>query len=310
MKKNTFAFLLLLFMQLNILASGKVEGIQCKLSNDFAVTFNRFFFSAMPGEKVVFELGENGAELITGTSDFGTPVRLGKGKWQITAPLKSGTYFINFEEKDTGKTLKLVLFVLIPASEMDGEYLNRYRIGKYPENGYNNDSSYDRPVGFIEVTQKNRDLYISPHFQLKQFLCKQKSEWPRYVVIHPKLIIKLEYLLAELNKSGREINTLFIMSGYRTPYYNKKIGNVKYSRHIYGNAADVYVDINGDGVIDDLNHDGKNNMDDELVLYKIVNAFDKDPGFSELVGGVGKYNKNSRHTYFIHIDTRGYRARW
>ena len=100
------------------------------------------------------------------------------------------------------------------------------------------------------------------------------------------------------------------MSGYRTPYYNKKIGNVKYSRHVYGNAADVYVDINGDGVIDDLNSDGKNNMDDGLVLFKIVNSFDKDPGFNELLGGIGKYKKNSRHTYFIHIDTRGYKARW
>ena len=308
--KKVLILLALLFIQFNLLALNADKGIQYKLNNDLWVTFNHFFLKAMPGEKVIIELRAGSGQFILGTADFGTPERLENGKWQITAPVKSGTYFINFEEKDTGKTLKLVLFVLVPASEIDGEYLNRYRIGKYPENGYNNDPAYNKPLGFIEVTAKNKNLYISPHFQLKQFLCKQKSEWPKYLIVDPNLLAKLEFLLAELNKSGRNIKTLFIMSGFRTPYYNKKIGNVKYSRHVYGNAADVYVDTNGDGVIDDLNHDGKNNMDDELVLYKIVNSFDADPDLSKLIGGIGKYKKNSRHTFFIHIDTRGYKARW
>jgi hypothetical protein len=298
------------FIQLNLLAVGSDTSIKLKLSDSLSVSLTRFFISALPGEKVTVQLESENINTISTTSGFGGIIELGNGKWQITAPTKSGTYFVTFSEKSTGETLKITLFVLVPVSQMNGEYLNRYRIGKYPENGYKNDPSYNKPKGFIEVTAENKELFITPHFQLKQFLCKQKSEWPKYLIVDQKLLVKLELLLSELNKSDKNIKTLVIMSGYRTPYYNKKIGNVKYSRHVYGNAADVYVDINGDGVIDDLNSDGKNNMDDGLVLFKIVNSFDKDPGFNELLGGIGKYKKNSRHTYFIHVDTRGYKARW
>ncbi len=309
--KVFFLIVISLFLvQLHFVAGKNNTAIKLKLSDNFSVSLNRFFINALPGEKVTVQLDTESANAIAETSDFGSVAELGNGKWQITAPLKSGTYFITFSENNTGETLKIVLFVMVPISQMDGEYLNRYRIGTYPEDGYKNDPSYNKPKGFIEVTAENKELFITPHFQLKQFLCKQKSDWPKYVVLDQKLLAKLEFLLTELNKTNPGIKTLVIMSGYRTPYYNKKIGNVKYSRHVYGNAADVYVDLNGDGVIDDLNNDGKNNMDDGLVLYKIINSFDKDPEFSDLLGGMGKYKKNSRHTYFIHIDTRGYKARW
>ncbi len=310
MRKYFLIVISLFFIQLNLLAAANNTAIKLKLNDNLSVSLTRFFINALPGEKVTVQLESDFINTISATSEFGGIVELGSGKWQITAPLKSGTYFITFSEKNSGEMLKITLFVMVPISQINGEYLNRYRIGKYPENGYKNDPSYNKPKGFIEVTDENKELFITPHFQLKQFLCKQKSEWPKYVVLDQKLLVKLEFLLAELNKTNPNIKTLVIMSGYRTPYYNKKIGNVKYSRHVYGNAADVYVDINGDGVIDDLNNDGKNNMDDGLILYKIVNSFDKDPGFKELLGGIGKYKKNSRHTYFIHIDTRGYKARW
>jgi len=165
-------------------------------------------------------------------------------------------------------------------------------------------------VGFVEVTKKNKDLFITPHFQLKQFLCKQTSNWPKYVVLNPILLLKLEHIVTTLNKRGLDASTLFVMSGYRTPYYNKAIGNVKYSRHIYGDAADIYVDENLDGVFDDLDKDGKGSMADAMLIHEIINNFEADPENEHFVGGMGKYNKNSAHTYFIHIDTRGYKARW
>ncbi len=100
------------------------------------------------------------------------------------------------------------------------------------------------------------------------------------------------------------------MSAYRTPYYNKSIGNVKFSRHVYGDAIDLYVDDNHDGIMDDLNKDGKINIKDARVIAKVVEKIEQDPHYKEFIGGLGVYNKNSRHTYFVHVDTRGYAARW
>jgi uncharacterized protein YcbK (DUF882 family) len=41
-----------------------------------------------------------------------------------------------------------------------------------------------------------------------------------------------------------------------------------------------------------------------------VNGFKVRPENLKLVGGVGRYNKTYRHGGFVHVDTRGYRARW
>jgi len=309
MQKKALIFFTVILIQFNLLADNNSH-IKLILRDNFSIDLSRFFINAMPGEVVDINLEITTHGSISGIADFGNLSEIENGKWQIKAPQKSGSYSITFSEKVSGETLKLTLFVQVPATQKNGEYLNQYRIGKYPENGYKKNADYSKPEGFIEVTEKNKNIFITPHFQLKQFLCKQKSGWPKYVIIKPELLVKLELLLDELNKNGRDINTLVIMSGFRTPFYNKNIGNVKFSRHVFGNAADVYVDTNHDGVIDDLNNDGKYNLDDEMVMYKIVNSFDKDSNFSELIGGAGIYKKNSRHTYFIHIDTRGYKARW
>ena len=48
--------------------------------------------------------------------------------------------------------------------------------------------------------------------------------------------------------AGIDASTFRILSGYRTPFYNRSIGNeTHYSRHVYGDAADIYVDEDGDG---------------------------------------------------------------
>ena len=53
------------------------------------------------------------------------------------------------------------------------------------------------------------------------------------------------------------------MSGYRPPF--SAIGNVQYSRHVWGGAADFYIDQSPkDGVMDDLNKDGVVNREDAV----------------------------------------------
>lgn len=294
----------------SLVATASNLGFKVKFENEEPIAIERYFQSVLPGSKLSFVVESNDANNIHVSSVYGNLIPLGELKWIYEAPTTTGNFELIIEDISSHKRMILNILVLVPQTKMEGEYLNGYRIGNYPEENYKGRNNYKKPEGFIEVTQENKDLFITPHFQLKQFLCKQSSGWPKYVVLNPILLLKLEHIITTLNKRGLDASSLFIMSGYRTPYYNKAIGNVKYSRHVYGDAADIYVDENLDGVFDDLNNDGKGSMADAMLIHEIINNFEADPENEHFVGGMGKYNKNSTHTYFIHIDTRGYKARW
>jgi hypothetical protein len=77
---------------------------------------------------------------------------------------------------------------------------------------------------------------------------------------------------------------------------------------MYGDAADLFIDSNGDGVMDDLNRDGRSTIADARVVSEAVDRV--EAAHPELIGGAGVYPAASGHGPFIHIDTRGYRARW
>ncbi|CAN5463613.1 hypothetical protein BH09GEM1_BH09GEM1_08190 [soil metagenome] len=172
---------------------------------------------------------------------------------------------------------------------------------------------YQPPSGFIEVTQQNADTRLSDHFKLRDFLTHdQPNAWPKYVVIEMRNIDKLELILTDLAERGINVNGVHVMSGFRTPQYNKGGGNTGgragLSRHMYGDAADIFIDSDGNAVMDDLNHDGKINIDDARVILQAQDRV--EAAHPELVGGGGVYPAESGHGPFIHIDSRGYRARW
>ena len=85
-------------------------------------------------------------------------------------------------------------------------------------------------------------------------------------------------------------------------------GRADLSRHMYGDASDIYIDNDGNGVMDDLNHDGKVDINDSRVILEAEERVER--AYPELVGGGGLYRAAAGHGPFIHIDTRGYRARW
>src|SRR5918995_970187 len=77
--------------------------------------------------------------------------------------------------------------------------------------------------------------------------CPERSnDFPKVVVIDPRLIVRLEQLADALEAIDKPAE-LHIMSGYRTPFYNRAIENVRYSLHQWGAAADVFVDDDKDG---------------------------------------------------------------
>jgi hypothetical protein len=207
--------------------------------------------------------------------------------------------------------MTLNVFVLTPAAGILEGNLNGFTIGSYPRRPMGGLPIYRPPQGFVEVTLENVDTRVSPHFTLGQFLCKQDGGFPKYVVLQERLLLLLETLLREVNERGWSCETLHIMSGYRTPSYNAAIDNVPYSRHLWGGAADVFIDADpADGRMDDLNADGVIDKADADTLFDFIEDLIDRDGLESFVGGLGSYGTTDRHGPFVHVDVRGRRARW
>jgi uncharacterized protein YcbK (DUF882 family) len=208
----------------------------------------------------------------------------------------------------------LSVIVMKPFSAKVNGRIGTYRMGNWPyETTAPSNPNYAPPKGFIEVTRQSFGTNVSDHFTLGEFLTKdQRDVWPKYLVLDRRLLDKLELTIAELNGMGFPVADLTVMSGFRTPQYNEKGvgagGRSAVSRHQYGDAADVYPDGNGDGRLDDLNRDGRVDLKDARILASAAEAVEKKN--PDLVGGIGIYPANSAHGPFVHIDTRGTRARW
>lgn len=117
---------------------------------------------------------------------------------------------------------------------------------------------------------KDGEKYLSKNFQVKEFKCKDGSD---KILIDSRLV---ELLQKIRDHFGKPVN---INSAYRTPTYNAKIGGAKDSQHMYGIAADIWL---------------------EGVTPKQVYDYADSIG----VGGCGLYNT------FTHVDVRSGRARW
>ena len=208
----------------------------------------------------------------------------------------------------------LVVVALESFDEIQGARLKGYRVGRWPTSGLAaRDARYARPPGFIAVTKENRATSVSKRFRLHDFLTHdQQDVWPKVLVLRPTLLDKLELIGNELERRGLP-SRLHVMSGFRTPQYNEqgvgaKGGRASQSRHMYGDAADVFVDANEDGMMDDLDGDGKVTVKDARVLFAVAEGIELE--HPDLVGGLSAYPANSAHGPFVHVDTRGKRARW
>ena len=113
----------------------------------------------------------------------------------------------------------------------------------------------------------------SPNFKLNDFRCTDGSIAP----IDPRLIVGLEQLRILLG--NRPIR---VISGYRSPQYNAKIGGAKRSYHMRGMAADIQVT--------------------GVSPSRVKAAAEQIPLFKN--GGIGLYSS------FTHVDVRGKKVRW
>lgn len=291
---------------------------------------------ALPGETMTLRVGPTGENTTYAVHTALATVQTGPNTWTWKAPQEPGIYPVNISHVN-GAVVQLNVFVMAPLALAKTGSLNGYRIGHYPTASL---SPYPPPRGFIEVTEENENTLVSPHFRLRQFLCKQEGAYPKYLVLDPRLLVVLEAILLKINERGHHTPTLSIMSGYRTPYYNRAIGNsTTYSRHLWGDAADIFIDSSPrDGEMDDFNNDGVISIHDTEVLHHIVSkmytpraqrflagSFFTEPILQHLVinsstggasphklltGGLARYHSTRAHGPFVHVDVRGVFTRW
>jgi hypothetical protein len=261
-----------------------------------------------PGETVVADTLPSGA-----TAKFSSGATA-ESSAVIAAPRRAGIWSLAIS---IGNALKPVtdfsVITLRPAADKRSGRIGFYYIGNWPSARPNARVSYTPPSGFIEATPENQNTPLSEHFVLRNFFPHdQQNVWPKYIVVDLKLIDKLELVLADLNEHGIRTGGVRVLSGFRTPQYNRGGGDPRgraaLSRHMYGDAADIFIDNDGNGSMDDLNRDGRVNIGDARVILAAVNRV--EAAHPSLIGGCGVYAGTPAHGPFTHIDTRGYAARW
>lgn len=257
-----------------------------------------WFATVMPGTRLEISVPPDHDALIAGKPASG------RGALRFwTAPPHAGTHTLAIKGPAGVTTATVSVFVLAPASAVKDGQLNGFRMGDYRGTP---------PRGFIRLDEDTQDTPVAPNFGVGQFRGKQQPDhWPKYLVLSQNLVKRLQLLLDHLRVDGiTKADTLFVMSGFRSPFYNTAIGATVRSRHMWGDAADVYVDVNPrDGVMDDLNSDGKITKADANWLYDYAaRRFKSTTRLPR--GGLGAYKANAVHGPFVHIDGRGIMARW
>lgn len=105
-----------------------------------------------------------------------------------------------------------------------------------------------------------------------------------------------------IRKKGLSAN-LLVISTKRAAWHNKLqekfSGAAKNSRHLTGDAIDF--------LVFDVNGDGSSNSKDVDLVYDIL-----DKRIIKEKGGIGTYKNEQSfiNRQMIHIDCRGYKARW
>lgn len=265
----------------------------------------------LPGESITLQIKDQVKDSFSLVLNEGLSEKTGPRSWAYTAPDSIGLYAVVIYRAMPEDSMLFNVFVMVPAAKVLDGYLSGYHIGTYPSAPIKDLEFYHTPLGFIKADPKTMLAMVSPHFQLGQFICKQPSGPTSYLVLKERLILKLEVILGQVNARGYPCPTFHILSGFRTPFYNHHIGNVSFSAHQFGGAADIFIDANPeDGEMDDLNKDGKVDDKDSEILFDWVNRMTLSELFLPYLGGLGKYIRNKSHGPFVHVDVRGVRALW
>ncbi len=227
------------------------------------------------------------------------------GEDELTAPADPGFYRLALVRGTVRRIVDgLTVSVLVPFDEKRGPTLDGYRLGTFLAERKGR-AMAEHPEGFVKVTSALAAVPVSKHLRVGDFLVRDNQQhWPRYTAINPRVLDKLELVVAELSRMrgdrGHLRIELDVHSGFRSPSYNASVSSAASdSRHQYGDAIDVAIDADGDGRL--------TVRDTKLVTEAVDRVETQHP---DLIGGVGTYTGRRYKQPFVHIDARGTRARW
>ena len=264
---------------------------------------------AMPGDTVRFPLAIQGDPATIAYSwepvSEGVAVEPARplAGGRLTAPAAPGFYRLVLARAGSRQAVPdVALAVMVPFEEKSGGVLDGYRLGMYRGER----SGTGVPDGFVKVDSRAAALPLSKHFRVSDFLTHDgQQQWPRFAAVQPRLIDKLELVIADVATSrGIDPDSVLVRvnvnAGFRSPVYNRTVQRAaRDSRHQYGDAADVAID---------ADFDGRFSREDSRLVAEAVERVER--AHPELVGGMGLY-VSSRYSHgYVHIDARGRRARW
>ena len=123
-------------------------------------------------------------------------------------------------------------------------------------------------------------MQLEKNFSLKEFECKDGTAVPEeYMCNVEELARNLQILREHIQRP------IIVISGYRSPEYNKRCGGAKRSQHLLAKAADIVIP-------------GIDPLEIRNIIIKLIKEEKMQPG------GVGLYST------FTHYDIRGSNARW
>ena len=265
---------------------------------------------ARAGERVVFPVTVHGSPLgftytwVRAGGTEGADVARPLDSDTLLVPLEAGFYDLVVTRGGVSQRLDSPkLTVLVPFELKLGRGLNGYQIGRYPAE-WSREEQSSPPPGFVEVREDQLDLALTRHLKVRDFITHDaQTTWPRYAAIDPRVLDKIELVLRELSRRRGEERIDFkiaVHSGFRTPLHNSEVeGSARDSRHLYGDAADVAIDADGDGKMTIFD------------AYRVERAVEwVEAVHPELAGGLGVYSSPRFASPYCHIDARGERKRW
>ena len=166
----------------------------------------------------------------TGTLDTGAPDTGDTGTPDDTAPDDTA------DTADTGTALQACWLgparddsVCSPVLPFDAATFGEAY--DYPP-PYGGSSQYDAPARYVDLSREDPDRAVAPNFVMGEFMLPEKGRWG---VLQAVLVERLQELR---DRAGAPVR---VTSGYRSPGWNAGVGGVEYSRHQYGDAADIDV---------------------------------------------------------------------
>jgi hypothetical protein len=252
----------------------------------------------------------------------GTIATKNKRSFACSAPKEPGRFEVevSYEIEGSQARDRLLFEVMTPFKQVVEQYPRTYRYPVATEDGAphwvkSHAAAYAEPTAFFTVTEAVRQREILPGYRVDEFVCAtspQDATPVPFAVLSPLLVEKLRLLTLRLIKEGIISQKLTILEGYRSPRYNEGVRHAQpFSRHIYGDALTFIVDEDGDGVMDDLNGDGRRDREDARVIARLIHKMTRSGELSKGGIGIHEYRRDGEvEQVDLHIDCRGYTSVW